>query len=280
LAGLALLALLLGVMWLITRLRSRRRTSKKLDSDLYAVNQGARGRRDLESGTMAARKNTLKPETESKDTDVLKLGVPSAAAAAAAIISNDAAPAEEEYDLTETEERAAYSAKADARIANEAPVDTDATDPSSWRRPNLDRLKASIRDDWQGDKEDKAAKATAAAAAVAATGVAATTTAVSEATNDVTDTVAENTVSPLHREAENFASLFGDDDAAPTRLEDTESFFGGGMSAPSREDRTMFSDLRSTIEKTADISPPEACHAPDQSVARGGKGELILRLCC
>ena len=264
LAGLALLALLLGLMWLVTRIRGRH-AAKLVDRELYAVDDGARGRRELQSGVMAKRG---KAASETKPTQVEKRAVPSAAAAAAAIISDDVDHEQDDYDLPESEEPA-KTTFGKVRKAEEAPVDTDATDPSSWRRPNLDRLKASIREDWQGDKDEQAERAAAMAAAGTTAAAGATVAAISAVeTSDLeaqgaetaSDEVRqpEEAMSPLRREAENFASLFGDDDPAPAVNDDAESYFSEGLGTPKGDDRTMFSDLRSTIEKTADISPPEA----------------------
>ncbi len=264
LAGLALLALLLGLMWLITRLRGRH-ASKLVDRELYAIDDGARGRRELQSGVMAKKSKAAAPE--SKSTELGKLAVPSAAAAAAAIISDDVDHDQDAYDQPEAEE-APKSIFGKARKEEEVPVDTEATDPASWRRPNLDRLKASIREDWQGDKDEKAERA--AAMATAGTTAAATSATEtpdygspeSESQGAQTENDAasppEEAISPFRREAENFASLFGDDDPAPAANDDHEAYFSEGLGTPASDDRTMFSDLRSTIEKTADVTSPEA----------------------
>jgi len=149
------------------------------------------------------------------------------------------------FDLTEddihTED---LRRKANALVDTKTEPETDATNPSSWRRPNLDRLKASIREDW---KTSKAAPATAAIEK-------APELASEVATTDVG--VADEKTSPLRAEAENFASLFGDD--SETKNDDeTVSFFSEGLGSSASSDRTKFSDLRSTIEKTADITPSE-----------------------
>ena len=240
LAGLALLALLLGAMWFVTNIRNRR-ANKGGDRDLYAVDDGARGRRELPSGTMAKRQATHK--VDSRD-----VAAPTAAAAAAAIISQDDADADPySDDLAQDDIRTEdFRTDAAASAQTSAEMDTDAADPSSWRRPNLDRLKASIREDWQGGTDAPTDEAMEAGSEMAEEAAATTATA------DETHT------SPLRAESESFADLFGADEPEPAAPDETVSFFSDGLGSSASSDRTMFSDLRSTIEKTADITPSDA----------------------
>jgi len=254
LAGLALLALLLGLMWLVTRL-STRRTPYTLERLNYSFDDEATDRRKLEGDRRKARNIS---EDGSRSTDYGKIAVPSAASAAAAIISDDDAPDMSEYELTETDiSDEAVSAEFDSHSAAVA-ADTatqdhgnDAADPSSWRRPNLDRLKASIMHDWRGGKEDAATEADAAMSAEHYGDAEAMV-----GTADTPDTATNEQSSALSREAENFADLFGDDDpAAAVADEGNESLFSDGLGSARTDSATTLSDLRSTVaDKTADIT--------------------------
>ena len=52
------------------------------------------------------------------------------------------------YDAAVEAHIAAYKAVFDPSFVKEKSVDVDRNDPSTWRRPNLDNLKASILSDW------------------------------------------------------------------------------------------------------------------------------------
>jgi hypothetical protein len=208
---LALLALVLGLMWLIGRRKSSK-LSQRNDRELYAISDGARGRRTLESGAQVTRNRKKFLDT----TEEAELNArPSAASKAAQIISgNEAADdgyGDDYVNAFEPEQQQSEAGK----------TAMQADDPNTWRRPNLDRLKDSIRKDWaHKDDEEKdpeveelrgeakvfadlfgddeapssattATAATAATAAVATTAAAATASAAQSPALDMLDTVGD-----------------------------------------------------------------------------------------
>lgn len=174
---LGLLALLLGLMWLINRRKAAKTISRK-DRELYAVANGSRARRTLESGAKVSRNRKHSLDT---DEAVAVAAAPSAASAAARILSDEPASAELEF----VDEPAPAETVAANPVTSDPAVNPD--DPDTWKRPNLDRLKASIRDDWAGSKPAPA----------------------------------EPEPAPMQSEAEAFADLFGADDTA-THVAETQ----------------------------------------------------------
>ena len=159
LLALAILGLLLGLRWWMGRRRTTP-TTKRKDRDLYAVVDGSRARRSLESGAKISRNRSADLDTSETDVDIPEQPsvVPTAAAstvaAEAARILSDGPDEPTEALVTETygaepKSTAKEVVTATAAVAS-APVDPK--DPSTWQRPNLDRLKESIRDDWKGSK--------------------------------------------------------------------------------------------------------------------------------
>ena len=150
---LALLALGLGLMWLLGR-REAKRVSQRTDRELYALSDGARGRRMLESGAKVTRNRKKFLDTTEEGELTSK---PSAARKAAKILSTQP---EEELELGQEDQiddddayMLAYEAAPDRSSPAKPAAAADPGDPDTWKRPNLDRLKASIKDDWTSKDE-------------------------------------------------------------------------------------------------------------------------------
>lgn len=217
---LGLLAALLGAMWFIGR-RQAARTIKRKDRALYAVASGSRARRTLDSGARVTRNRKQSLDT-TENSDAAE---PSAAAAAARILSHD-------DEVDESQLAAAYAAAPDSAADTEArqqPVDrpVDRKDPTTWKRPNLDRLKESIRGDWKGDADAPSAEAEQAAEQ-----------------------------SPLRDDAKAFADLFGDD-TSPDKTTRTAKSPVMDMLDTFEEDRDSIpvNALRDAVEKTTATRP-------------------------
>ena len=130
LAGLALLG---ALAWIGLRRRKARREARFKDGTLYQVDHGSRRRRrQLDSGSMALRHRRAPLDTTENGGASARRGVSKAAAVPMAV-----AP----LPVRETEESAAPT--------EEAPTPSR-DDPSTWRQPDLSRLRDSIRDEWQG----------------------------------------------------------------------------------------------------------------------------------
>ncbi len=140
---LGLAGLLLGFIWLFTR-RSSARSSKRKNSDLYAVADGARGRRMLESGAKVTRNRKEFLDT----TEDSKTAVQSSIVSRAARLVENEEGDDNEYILDDE-----IVSRADTRVAETKVTQSLPDDPDTWKRPNLERLKASIRDDWSKKEE-------------------------------------------------------------------------------------------------------------------------------
>lgn len=140
---------------------------------LYASGTKGRSRRVIADGHRA----------KHSDDDAAEALVP--AAAAAAVYTPPAASAElpsvpelrgPELELNEPLIEPMVEAPAVPDVAAKAEVDEvkpKSDDPSTWRRPNLDRLRDSIKSDWKASKTaDLAVSKPVSVAAVAAAGVA------------------------------------------------------------------------------------------------------------
>jgi len=216
LLALGILALLLGLMWLMGR-RKAGATATRKDRELYAVADGTRARRTLESGAKVSRNRTAALDTSETKAEIASTAAaaPTAAAQAARILSD------EPSDTVVTEET--YGAAPKAEAARVAAEPTNPNDPATWQRPNLDRLKKSIRDDWKSSKTEEAEP--------------------------------EPEQSALRAEAENFASLFGDeaDTAKPAGSKPSPVL---DMLDTYEDDRDTMSvaDLRAAVEKSTSAS--------------------------
>jgi len=218
---LALLALVLGLMWLLGR-RNSARMSQRADRELYAVSDGARGRRTLESGAKVTRNRKKFLDTTEEDEITAR---PSAAAKAAQIISGG--ETSQHADDDDDAYMLAYDAGSETSARPAAPADPD--NPDTWQRPNLDRLKDSIRKDWKEGKEEQA------------------------------DPEADE----LRKEAEVFADLFGEEEtppaAAPVKLQAAAAAKSPALDMldtyEQQQDPMSVSALQAAVEKTADVQP-------------------------
>lgn len=213
----ALLALAAGLYWLLTRRKpAPRRTAKA--RDLYAVENGARGRRSLDSGAKVTRARKKALDT----TEAGAVASGGAAAAAAKIISDEPvdAVAAAYDDYPDTEEPMAHA-------SDEA--EADARDPSTWKRPNLDRLKASIRDDWKAESA----------------------------------TAAEPAANEQRSDAETFAELFGDDDGQAMRAEAKTPVLDMLDTFDAPRDDMPISALREAVATQASGAAERVAERPD-----------------
>ena len=203
---------LFGPAWLLL---SRRKSApqKRRSSDLYAVSDGARARRVLESGASITRnrKNTLDTreyaemakrfsgaqqasfeQDEAKDAfDEFVLdeeietppgrkhnppGILGAlGTAAASLFPKDKTPHDDKSDDT-VHETVPFDYTRAETTAPQAVYSQD--DPAMWKRPNLERLKASIKNSWEEKEQAQMSPETA----------------------------------KLHNDAKAFAGLFAEDD--------------------------------------------------------------------
>ena len=235
---LGLLGLLLGLVWLFMRRKSAR-SSKHKNSDLYAVSDGARGRRVLESGAKVTRNRKEFLDTTERATTKTHS---TAAARAARILDNE----EDDYLDSELEDQNEYvlddeivsgtgvktavagtvgAAAAALGVAKANATEAVADDPETWKRPNLERLKASIRDDW----------------------------------NEKEETPVDPETAKLQSEAEVFADLFGDD--VPPSAMNTEGSKSSVLDMIDKyedeeeEGALPVSSLQAAVEKSANIEP-------------------------
>lgn len=158
LLALGLLAGMLAVMWFLGRPAPDKMNPVK-DHDLYAVTKGSRGRRSLESGGQANRRNDheepdeipdrMNPAPEDQAEEPAHSAgfstEPTAATTAARVLSGES---EQEWPEDELTDAVTYAAPETTRASDEP----RRNDPSTWKRPNLDRLRDSIRSDWRGDE--------------------------------------------------------------------------------------------------------------------------------
>ena len=153
LLGLGLLALASLIAWLLFR---RREPAPEQQESIYAGG-GKRKRRVLDSGAHVVRRKKAPLDTSE---------TPEQAA---------------EAETARAETLAAHTpAQTEGPVAPDPAETVVADNPDTWRRPNLDRLKESIRADWKG-----------------------------ESANDEKRNAFES------EEAQAFAELFGDDEPAP-----------------------------------------------------------------
>lgn len=129
------------------------------DETVYATTLSPQRRRMLDSGAQARRKEQAEADEAADEDDIYE--------------DEDRALADTSYFQRSNETR--------QEAAEDAADGPDARDPGTWKRPNLDRLKESIRADWKAEKGEGTA---------------------SQAARD---------------EAEAFAELFGEDDPEPVQ---------------------------------------------------------------
>jgi len=239
LGALGLFGLLLGVMWLINRRKSVR-SSKRKNSEIYAVSKGSRGRRTLESGAKVTRNRKELLDT----TEQSEAGTELTSAQKAALILSDEEPDFDEYMLEEEIEAGAdvntayagafgAAAAAAAGTAAFTSSEADADDPDTWKRPNLERLKASIKDDWSAKEE----------------------------------TVDPETAK-LRSEAAVFADLFGEDTPPAAVQSKAKSPVLDMLDTYEDEDNKggtlPFTSLQSAVAKAADTAPIKQVDRGDQ----------------
>ncbi len=149
---LALAAIGLGVIWMLGRRKLSYGANNTKDRELYAVADGTRGRRSLQSGAIVTRNRQEHLDTSEEDDGYDDRGV---AHRAAEMISDD----EADFDYDDNRRDDAYTLEDEARpqttyAAAAAEVSrTNPDNPTTWKRPNLDRLKQSIRSDWKKKDE-------------------------------------------------------------------------------------------------------------------------------
>ena len=141
LLGLLLAGIACLVGWTLFR-GNRSSASSRSDGDIYQRDGRGRGRRKLGDMNPLTAKKKSDPEESFEET------MP------------------EDFDTIFRDEAADAVSK---------PVPPKTMDSGKWRKPNLDRLRESIRTDWKADKADTA-KAGLAGAGVAAAGMAARST--------------------------------------------------------------------------------------------------------
>lgn len=223
LLALGILALLLGLMWLMGR-RKAGATATRKDRELYAVADGTRARRTLESGAKVSRNRNAALDTSETKAEIASTAAaaPTAAAQAARILSDE--PADDEpADTVVTEET--YGAAPKAEAARVAAEPTNPNDPATWQRPNLDRLKESIRDDWKTAKTEEP------------------------------EPEPDPEKDALRAEAENFASLFGDDAdmSKPEASKPSPVLDMLDNTYQADQDTMSIAGLRAAVEKSAGI---------------------------
>lgn len=128
LLGVGLLALGSLIAWLL--FRKRKSAPGNPEGTVYAQG-GVRKRRVLDSGAHVVRRKTSPLDTSETPEQA-------AEAEAARLAASEA------------------EAEAQESAGDEPSQAIVADDPDTWRRPNLERLKASIRDDWKGGESNGA----------------------------------------------------------------------------------------------------------------------------
>jgi len=246
LGALGLFGALLGLMWLIAR-RKAVRHSKRKNSEIYAVSPGARGRRTLESGAYATRNRKAVLDTSEQPEGPAKL---TSAQKAALILSDEEANFDEFMLEEEAQSRGAAKAAVAAAATGvgatamaAANDETHPDDPDTWKRPNLERLKASIRDDWDGKEEP-----------------------------------VDPETQKLRSEAKVFADLFGDDTPPEAPEPKQKSPVLDMLNTYEDEGEAMpLSSLQSVVAKTAPTAAPvaeEATRTTDES----GRSDALRRI--
>jgi hypothetical protein len=199
-ASAILLALVVALVWWLGRKRRARRHGSDSDHDLYVTEDDSPPRHVLESGSAVTRERSgrldtreeIAPSKTSFSTAAKATAATTAAASAAMILSDEVDPAEEKPLDADKQDSA------------------DRNDPDNWKKPNLDRLKDSIREEWPSKAaSDASATAAAATGAVAATASGAAISA-TESAKSAVDTAATR-VDDFRSDNETFDAMFGDD---------------------------------------------------------------------
>ena len=130
LLGLALAALALLVGWTLFRGKGRRR-GFETDDDVYA-----RSSRDISARRQPGDSRASSPQSET-----------------APAAFQETMPDDFDSIFAEEAEETGFDDDRTRPVAASASAAVDSSDASTWRKPNLDRLRDSIKADWKADKD-------------------------------------------------------------------------------------------------------------------------------